>query len=306
MIGSWRVGDARVTHLTEYAGPVHIPDQLYPDMDRSVLEEHRALLEGPYWSRISDRLVIGVQIWILHVDDRIILVDTGYGNAKPRNTPRANRLNTVVPDWLSAADAGMDRITDVVMTHLHSDHIGWNTVLDGETWVPTFPNATYHIPQGDYAWFKDFAESGKAKDGAFHDSVAPVVEAGQARFVTPGDTVAGVLEAVAAYGHTPGHLNFWLRRGSDTAVFCGDNLHHPVQIYRPEWRSRVDILPDIAPGNRLNFLNMAASENALILPCHFGGPHCGFVRRNGDGFEFVPAPEGSMIPTAPISPWRTA
>lgn len=304
MIRSWQIGEALVVGLTEYFGPVHVPNLLFPAMDHDVLRGLRNEFEGVHWFESVDRLVIGFQIWILHHAGRVILIDTGVGNHKSRTTPRANKLNTVVPAWLAAADAGPDQVTDVVMTHLHSDHVGWNTQLDGERWGPTFPKATYHIPKDDYAWFREFNLSGKAKDGgSFYDSVEPVMEAGLARFVSPGDRVAGCLDAAAAFGHTPGQLNYWLQSGGRTAVFAGDVLHHPVQVYRPAWNTVVDIQPEIAAATRAAFLERVADSGTLVLPCHFGPPNCGFIRRDGEGYAFVPAGGEPSSGLAAQDPW---
>lgn len=305
MIHSWQIGEATVTGLTEYYGPVHVPSVLFPAMDLDVLRRLRPLFEGVHWFEATDRLVIGIQIWIVRYAGRVILIDTGIGNHKPRTTARANNLNTVVPAWLAAAGAAPEQVTDVVMTHLHSDHVGWNTRLEDGRWVPTFPDAVYHIPKADYDWFRAFNLSGKAKDGgSFFDSVEPVVAAGLANFVSPNDLVAGCLECMAAFGHTPGQLNYWLRSGSRSAVFSGDVLHHPVHIYRPEWNSNVDILPEVAAGTRAAFLEMAADTGALVMPCHFAPPHCGFVRHDRAGFVFQPASEAAGFGSAPKDPWQ--
>ncbi len=305
MMRSWRIGEAVLTGLAEYYGPVHVPATLYPDMDHQVLRDHRALMEGAFWIEAVDRLVIGIQVWVLRIEGKVILVDTGIGNGKTRTTPRANRLNTVFLEWLKAAGAGPEAVTDVVMTHLHSDHVGWNTVEQDGAWRPTFPNATYHIPRADYDWFKEAHRTGVMRDGgSFDDSVEPVVTAGLARFVEPGDIVAGCLEAVAAFGHTPGQLNYWLEAGGRRVVFAGDVLHHPVQVYRPDWNTIVDIEPQRAAETRAAFLRRAAAENALVLPCHFGVPHCGFIQER-KGYAFQPAPPGSWLAGEATSPWES-
>lgn len=297
MIHSWRIGTATVTSVVEYFGPVHVPGTLYPQMDRQVLRDNRALFEGAHWIEAIDRLVIGVQLWVVQAGGRIIVIDTGIGNGKPRRTPRANRLNTVLPDWLAAAGASAEQVTDVVMTHLHADHVGWNTRAEGEAWVATFPTARYHLPQADYAWFRELNLSGRATDGgSFFDSVEPVINSDLASIVGPGDTIAGCLEAVTAYGHTPGQLNYWLRSEGQAIVFCGDVLHHPVQVLCPDWNTIVDVDPEQARLTRGAFLKAAAAENALVAPCHFGPPHCGFIRAAGAGYAFEPAPSGACLP----------
>ena len=303
MIRSWKIGAATVTSVAEYYGPVHIPDVLYPDMDRQVLRDNRALMEGPFWIEETDRLVIGIQIWVLRLGDRVIVVDTGIGNHKPRKTPRANMLNTVVMDWLAAAGATPDTVTEVLTTHLHNDHTGWHCRLEGSDWVPTFPKAGYYLPQEDYDWFGAQHRAGKAKDNAFADSVEPVVAAGLATFVAPGDEVAG-LRVTAAGGHTPGMVNYWLESEGRFGVFAGDVLHHPVQVLRPEWNSIVDIQPERALPTRARFLADVSERDALVMPCHFGPPHCGFVRRQDTGYRFDPAPPGAAVPARAEDAWR--
>ena len=165
MIQSWKIGEATVTALAEYYGPVHVPDLLFPDCDRAELAANRDMLEGRFWVPATDRLVISITIWIVAVADRVILIDAGIGNGKSRRTPRANMMNTVAADWLAAAGAAPGQVTDVVMTHLHADHVGWNTVMRDGAWVPTFPDATYHIPRADFDWFEGWNARGEATDG---------------------------------------------------------------------------------------------------------------------------------------------
>lgn len=287
MIRSWNIGEIRVTNLVEFYGPVHAPEVLYPDMDKAVLEQHRDWLVGNHWYPEMNRLVVAIQFWIVHAGDAIILVDTGIGNHKQRATARANNLNTIVPSWLEAAGAPADKVTHVVMTHLHSDHIGWNTKLEGRRWVPTFPQARHFIPAQDFAYFKQLNETGKAVDGgSFYDSVMPVVAAGLVEFVDQQQEIADCLRVVPAYGHSPGQLNYWIESQGQLGVLCGDVMHHPIQVVRPDWNTNVDIQPDIARRTRREFLAEAAATGAMIMPCHFGPPHCGYVRRQGDGFVF--------------------
>lgn len=290
MISTWKIGDITVTGLVEFFGPTHDPQVLFPTFERSALEENRAWLADRYWYPHMDRLVVAIQFWIVHAGCNVILIDTGFGNGKTRATARANNLNTIVPVWLEAAGAHPDQVTHVVMTHLHSDHVGWNTKLEGGRWVPTFPNARYFMPLQDFQFFKQFNETGKAKDGgSFYDSVMPVLGAGLVDFIDRQKEIADCLRVVPAFGHSPGQLNYWIESQGEQAVFCGDVLHHPIQIVRPDWNTIVDILPDDARRARADFLGKAAATGALVMPGHFGKPHAGYVRRQGDGYRFEPA-----------------
>jgi len=284
MIRSWSVGDAKVTSLVEYFGPTHVPEIAFPEFDPAVMARIAAGLPPGHWYPQIHRFVIAVQIWILAVDDRLILVDTGVGNGKPRLAARMNMLNTLVPHWMNAAAVTRENVTDVVMTHLHSDHIGWNTTFEDGRWVPTFPNARYHVPKHDFDYF-----SRKPLDASLSDSLQPVIDAGLVEFIDGQSHVAGHLSVRRAPGHTPGQLNYWLESRGETGVFSADILHHPVQILSPGWNTAFCMLPDEAKKTRAAFLAEAADTGALVMPCHFPPPHCGYVRRASDGYVYEPA-----------------
>lgn len=124
MIHTRTIGNVRITNLIEYFGPTHDPAATFPDFDPSVIERNRSWLTNAHWYDNIQRLVIAIQIWIVHSGDDVILIDAGVGNHKSRGAARMNMLNTLVPQWLAAAGAGFDRVTHVVMTHLHGDHVG--------------------------------------------------------------------------------------------------------------------------------------------------------------------------------------
>jgi glyoxylase-like metal-dependent hydrolase (beta-lactamase superfamily II) len=200
-----------------------------------------------------------------------------------------NRLNTLVPQWLAAAGATRQNVTDVVMTHLHSDHVGWNTVLEDGRWAPMFPNARYHAPRIDYDYFNSLHQRGEAADASFADSIEPILEAGLLDFIPDHGEVAGTLAIEKAFGHTPGQLNYWLESRGERGVFSADICHHPVQILSPAWNTAFCMLPTEAKRTRAAFLDRAARSGALVMPCHFPPPHCGYVRRHGDGYRYEPA-----------------
>ena len=293
MIYTRSIGDIRLTNLIEYVGPTHNPFVTFPDFDASVVARNRDWLTNAHWYAHLQRLVIAIQIWIVQTGDKVILIDSGVGNRKPRAAARMHLLNTLVPQWLAAAGASFDQVTHVVMTHLHGDHVGWNTVLDGDRWVPAFPKAHYLMPRLDFDYFKGLHEQNPAADPSFGDSVIPVLDAGLVDFVDEGDEIAGCLRAVFAPGHTPGQMNYWIGEGHQQAVFCADIFHHPLQITDPHLNTAFCVLPEVARKTRRDFLDRVADTGTLIMPCHFGWPHCGYVRRDSragaGGFAFVPA-----------------
>ena len=293
MLHSWTIGDIQVTSIVEYFGPTHDPEFLFPAFDRSQFESAVRLLPRGHYASATDRLVVAIQTWLVRAGSRRILIDAGCGNGKARATARMNRLNSLWPEWFAASGETFDSITDVVMTHFHADHVGWNTRADADKWVPTFPNAVYHFPRKDFDWFDAAHKDGRMSDGgSFADSVQPVVDAGLVEFITDQDEIADCLKVAQAPGHSPGQLNYWLESDGQHGVFSADIFHSAVQIYCPEWNTAFCIEPENAIATRKAFLERAAETGALVMPCHFAPPHCGHVRATDGGYSFEPAAPG--------------
>ena len=187
-----------------------------------------------------------MQTWVVEVDGLTVLVDTGVGNDRDRPAmPPLDHLDTDFLDALQRAGVAPESVDVVVNTHVHSDHVGWNTKRDGDSWVPTFPNARYLIPEADYRYFhpdnadarprRDRGRAG-AQDGSrivFEDSIAPVDEAGQIELWSDDHQISESLRLRPAPGHTPGSSVLWLDAGRP-AVFVGDLTHSPMQLHRPD------------------------------------------------------------------------
>lgn len=296
MLHSWMIGDIQVSSIVEYFAPTHDPKVLFPAFNRSDFDDVVKQLPHGHYAPATDRLVVAIQTWLVRAGDRRIMIDTGCGNGKSRATARMNRMNSLWPEWFAATGETFDSITDVVMTHFHADHVGWNTRVEGGKWVPTFANATYHFPKLDFDWFKAAYEDGRMPDGgSFADSVQPIVDAGQAEFITDQTNVAGCLSVSEAPGHAPGQLNYWIESGGQQGVFSADIFHSVVQILRPDWNTAFCIEPERALATRKEFLRRAAETEALVMPCHFAPPHCGYIRAKNDGFTFEPAPPGYLL-----------
>jgi len=179
----------------------------------------------------------------------------------------------------------------VVMTHLHTDHVGWNTVEKDGKWVPTFPKARYLIPKDDFDYWKGLYDKGEkdVNQGSFVDSVLPILDAGLADFMDGKGEAAGCLAPEPVPGHAPGMLSFRLRSRGEEGLFTADVMHNAIQIVRPDWNDRYCVWPDQALQSRAAVLKRAAERGALIMPMHLGAPYCGYVRRQGDGYAFEPA-----------------
>jgi glyoxylase-like metal-dependent hydrolase (beta-lactamase superfamily II) len=293
MIDTRQLGSATLTVVREYSGPSHSPNQLLPEADQAVLEANRDWLSPDFWIPRVNKFVVALHSWLLQVDDKVILIDTGVGNGKERPSfERLHRLNTQFLGWLAAAGAPVESVTHVISTHLHPDHVGWNTQLVNNEWVPTFPNARYLMPRECLEYmnelYKDDPKHGYSN--AYADSVVPLLQRDLVDVFESTDLLVGCLQAEPAPGHMAGQVSLHFESQGQHAMFCGDMIHHPVQVQRPDWNSCFDSDPALARETRHKLLSLAADRNALLLPAHFGNPHCGYVRRAADGFAFEPAP----------------
>ena len=295
MIHHHTIGDARITGVIEYSGPTHPPDFLYPAIDKAerdaVLKANASWLAPNHYVPHVDRLIVTIQLWVVRAGGNVIVVDTGVGNRKPRPAERMDRLNTLVMPWLEAIGAGPEQVTHVVTTHMHTDHVGWNTVERDGQWVPTFPKARYLFPKDEFDYWKAQYDKGDkgVNGGSFVDSVLPVIDAGVADFIDGAKEVAGCLAPEPVPGHAPGMLSFRLRSRGEEGLFCADILHNAIQIVRPDWNDRYCLWPDKALESRAAALKRACERGALLMPMHLGAPYCGYIRRQGEGYAFEPA-----------------
>lgn len=288
---SFQFGDMRITRVLEMSGPTHEPAFLFPDLPAASLDAEAGWLAPHHYQPGIDRLVVTIQIWMVEIGSRVILIDPGLGNGKQRLAERQNMLNTLAPVWLAAAGATPETVTDVIMTHLHADHVGGCTVLRDGKWMPAFPQARHHIPRAEFAFVSERYRSGDAgiNSGAWTDSVIPLLDAGLVDLYEPGDLLFGRLNVSDAVGHTPGQVALWLDDGyGSQAVFSADIMHSPLQIRFKELNTRYCIYPERARQTRATFLARAADTGAIIMPMHFGWPYRGRVMPVGDGYGFEP------------------
>lgn len=283
------IGAARVTRVEEMLKPGFPAGHLLPGWDPAVLEEHGHWLSPHYYEAATGRFISSIHSWVIRTRHHVILVDTCCGNGKPRpGFERFDMLDTPYLERLAAAGVRPEEVDYVMCTHLHVDHVGWNTRLVDGRWVPTFPNAKYVFSKVD----RDHWDPAKNPDlpevsrMIFQDSVHPVIAAGQDHVVEMTDGIGDQLLIEPAPGHSPGHVVLRLLDGGEEGMFTGDVMHQPIQVYRPEWSSRFCSDPVQAAESRLRVLGHCAERGCLVFPAHFGVPHVGRVRRLGDGFGF--------------------
>lgn len=290
-MASWAVGRIIVTRIEEQIGFASFaPDEFLPGLDRDLLARHRAWLVPDHYSPRHDRFVTSVHSWLVRTGRHTILVDCCAGNHKERpEMRRFHRLATPFLERLRAAGARPEDIDIVLCTHLHSDHVGWNTMLRGGRWVPTFPNAKYLFSRtendcGDPSR-NPAADADPQRGRAYRDSVLPVIETGQAVLLDGTHVIDDSMLVEPAPGHTPGHVTLSLADGDGRAILCGDAIHHPLQIYAPQLSSRFCEMPDMARTTRLKLLERCADTRTLLFPVHFGAPHVAAIERAGPAFS---------------------
>jgi len=284
------LGDVTITRVWEYYGPVEMtPDTFFPESPQEVWDDGASWLTPLFLDPETNIVKSAIQTWLLRSDGKTILVDTGVGNHKERPyAPVWSHLETDFLANLARAGVAPEDVDIVVNTHLHIDHVGWNTYLDGRRWVPTFPNATYLMPKDDFDfWNPENGHKpllGRGNQNVFEDSVAPVHEASQTLLWENSYQIDSDLRLDAAPGHTPGSSVLTLASGPDRAVFVGDMLHSPVQILEPDTNSCFCEDPAGARATRRKLLGWAADNNALVIPAHLGGHGAAEVVRDGSKF----------------------
>jgi glyoxylase-like metal-dependent hydrolase (beta-lactamase superfamily II) len=289
-----RIGDVRVHHVEEWQGNFPVPPSaFFQGYDEATFRRIVPGLTPAYYSPEADCLYAFLQSWVLEVDGRTVLYDTGAGNAKERpGIPLFGGLDTPFLARLAAAGFAPDDVDVVICSHLHVDHVGWNTQLHDGRWVPTFPNAQYLFSAIDRDYWDPRGPGPRPTQGGawvntnvFEDSVQPLLDAGIVTLVGAGHRVSESITLDIGPGHTPGHLVMDVRSRGESALFVGDILHHPVQVHCPDWNSPFCEDQAEARRTRRRVLEQAAERGSMLVPAHFGGEHCCRVRRSGDAFE---------------------
>jgi glyoxylase-like metal-dependent hydrolase (beta-lactamase superfamily II) len=284
-VRSWTIGDITVTSVVEVEGPAPGPF-LFAGADPDTVTRRHGWARGTF---VDDdgMLLTTVQALVVRTGDTTIVVDTCIGNDKERDVPAWNQLQ--LPFLERFRDAGFDPlgVDAVVCTHLHVDHVGWNTMLvDGE-WRPTFPESRYLFAGPEYAHWS--AEPFRRR-AEHDDSIEPVVAAGLVDLVDVDAEIAPGVTLLSTPGHTPGHCSIRLSSQGETAVITGDFMHHAVQVAAPEWCSRFDTDAERGERTRREFIEEHADSDLLVIGTHFGGPGAGHIVSTDDGHVFAAAP----------------
>jgi glyoxylase-like metal-dependent hydrolase (beta-lactamase superfamily II) len=291
-VATWTIGNVTVTRVEEQLGFASLPPQQFFDgFERETLERHLDWLVPHHYSPQHDRLITSIHSWLIRTGRHTVLLDTCAGNHKNRpGFPRFHQLDLPFLQRLRAAGVEPEEIDIVLCTHLHADHVGWNTMLVDGRWVPTFPNARYMFSRledaGGDPRRNPAAGANLLRRDAYRDSVLPVIEAGRAVLVDGEHAIDDDLTIVPAPGHTPGHVALWLANAAGSALFCGDVMHHALQIHAPHWNSTFCELPEVARATRRRLTETCTERRAAVFPGHFAAPHV--VRIVAAATKFAP------------------
>jgi glyoxylase-like metal-dependent hydrolase (beta-lactamase superfamily II) len=276
----WKVGSATITSVVESQDDIP-PGFLLPDATEAMVQRHPWLV--PDWADADGNIGIRIQAFVVEIDGTTVLVDPCVGNHKVRWLPMWNMLDTPFMDRLAAAGVVPTAVELVVHTHLHADHVGWDTHLDGDAWVPTFTNARHLYTEAELEHVRTFLLPG---EDVYGDSIAPIFDAGLADVVEPDADLGHGLRLEPTPGHTPGHTSLWVESDGEVAVCIGDFMHSPLQFAEPHLAEIADADADLARETRARMLRALARTGALVLGAHFPSRPGGRVIAAGDAYRF--------------------
>jgi glyoxylase-like metal-dependent hydrolase (beta-lactamase superfamily II) len=278
----WRIGEVTVTKVVEFemTGGTRF---LLPQATREAVLPIAWL--RPHFADDEGRLAMSIHSFVVQTPARRIIVDTCLGNDKQdRRIPHWNDRNGPFLADLAAAGFPPDSIDTVLCTHLHVDHVGWNTMLRDGKWVPTFPRARYLMGRVEWEhWSNNRARPDMQPILA--DSVTPILDAGLAELVETDHVLCPEIDLLPTVGHTPGHVSVRIRSRGQEALITGDFMHHPCQIAHPEWSTLADSDPEQGIETRRAMLERLAGAPVLVIGTHFAGATAGRIVRDGPAFR---------------------
>ena len=290
-----QVGNIEVSQIVETEAPFKAPLEFFPECTTDMLDTQKSWLQPRFLDPVSGQLIFAIQSYLLQTKHHNILIDSCVGEHKTRAySPDWNlRSNTSYLARLAATGLSPDSIDYVLCTHLHPDHVGWNTKLVDGRWVPTFRNAKYLFSKTEHEFWKtkSLKHPTKYDDGCFQDSVLPIEEAGQALIVPDNHSLNDEVALSPSPGHTPGHTSVTLQSNGEHAVFSGDLMHSVLQCVYPDLVSQACFDKELARQTRKRFLQLACESQTQVFTAHFPSPSNGYIKPSGETYSFVYANE---------------
>ena len=281
-----QVGDIVITRILESERPDFDAAQFFPEIAADQWAPYRQRLAGWAMETASNALIFPMQSFLLRTRHHTIVVDTCVGDHKQRARPTWNMTSS--GEYLKRlADTGVrpEDVDYVMCTHMHPDHVGWNTRLENGRWVPTFPKARYVMSEKEWTYWSAFHKG--TPQNQITDSVIPIVESGHAQMVKNDFAIDEDVWFESTPGHTPDHVSVRIASRGAQAVITGDLIHSPVQCLETEWVPRPDFDPPQAAATRRAFLERYCERDVLVCASHFPSPSFGHVIREGNAFWFT-------------------
>jgi glyoxylase-like metal-dependent hydrolase (beta-lactamase superfamily II) len=281
---TWQIGRVKITRIVE----MELATRWREDRPFIVEATPEALQSTPwlYPHFVNDEgsLLVSIHALLVEAPGLKLVVDTCIGNDRNRAFLGGRSLSTPFLEDLQEAGWSREGVEVVVCTHLHVDHVGWNTMLVDGAWVPTFPNARYLIGQREFEHWN--AEDDAEQQAILGDSVRPILDAGLAELVEMDHVISPEIRLTPTTGHTPGHVSVLIESEGERAMITGDIMHHPCQIAHPEWAPSFDSDKAAAIVTRRRVLEESAEQPILVIGTHFPAPTAGRIRRDGAAFRF--------------------
>ena len=282
---TWQVGAVKITRVVELETAMAYNEEtpFLPDARPEALRRHPWLY--PQFVNDQDQLLMSIHALLVETPGLRLVVDTCIGNDRPRQEMGGRALSTPFLERMAEAGWSRDSVDAVICTHLHVDHVGWNTMLQDGRWVPTFPKARYLFGKAEFAHWS--AEGDAAQREILSDSVKPILDAGLAELVEMDYRLSPEIRLTPTTGHTPGHVSVMIESEGERAVITGDMTHHPCQMVHPDWSTRVDSDRKAAEATRRRMFAEWAEQPILVIGTHFAAPTAGHVKRDGAAFRFA-------------------
>jgi glyoxylase-like metal-dependent hydrolase (beta-lactamase superfamily II) len=284
-IRHWQIGDVSIARIVEVNGWEDDITMLLPDADPAFVQGFPWM--RPHFATPDGKMIISFQCFVLRSQGRTAMIDTCIGNDRQREFPVFTNMQTTFLEDLAAAGFPHEEVTDVLCTHLHFDHVGWNTRLVDGKWVPTFPQARYLFGRREYEHWKHLHETHGYHDlHHMDDSVMPVLDAGLVEFIDADFRLTDEVSLIPTPGHTPGHVSVLIQSKGHSAVITGDMMHSPIQIAVPEREARFDMDKSAAARTRGEFVRRFNGTPTLVIGSHFCEPTAGHIVPDGSSWKF--------------------
>ena len=281
---TWKVGQVEITRLVEVWKWEDDIWMVLEDSKPPIVHTQPWLI--PDHATAEGRMFINFQAFFVRAGTRRIMIDTCIGADRDRQFPVFTKMRTTFMQDLASLGIAPNDIDTVLCTHLHFDHVGWNTHLVDGRWVPTFPKARYLFSRQEYDHWLMLRDTG-GYHGINHlsDAVDPVIEAGLVDFIPHDYALTGEIRLLPTPGHTPGHVSVYINSEGHEAVITGDMMHHPIQVAMPEHLATFDMDKPAGAKTRVEFVRRFQEKPVLVIGSHFADPGAGYIVRNGAGWK---------------------